>query len=180
MHVRARNRWRLRARSRWRLSGGNRRKLGAGNRRRLRSGNRWRLRTEIRWSFGSVNGLGPDRLRRLYVLLDRRQLGAHPLPQLRIGLDGLNHEMEFTEAALPQLHLGRKIRVHRQQAAHFFALIEIERAEYILGGQYVLIADAGHDLRHCSTSIRLRRSEAFNKLAGRSSLSESSSRVNAP
>ena len=66
-----------------------------------------------------------------------------------------------------------------QQRVGARALLGIERAEHVFGRERVGVVVV-HDVRHCSISNRLRRSEALSRLAGMSSLTASCSRLKAP
>ncbi len=135
---------------------------------RLRGRNRGSLRG---WRLGMLD---------LRLRLHLRKPGLDALPDPAVRLDRLDHQVQLAEAAFPHLHLGDECFVRGQQIARLGTLVGIERAEHVLGSDRIRIAEPVHDPRHCSTSLRLRRSDARNRFTGMSSLIESSSRENAP
>ena len=102
-----------------------------------------------------------------------------PEPRLRIGLDRLHHQVQVAEASLPDPHDAPEGRVDFGKGGCAVALLIVEGAEHVFRGERVQLIVA-YDVRHCSISNRLRRSDALSRFAGMSSLTASSSRVNAP
>src|SRR5262249_41978264 len=109
-----------------------------------------------------------------------RHLGLDTRPNLGLRLDRFDHEVQFAEPAFPQLHFGGECLVCVQQGPRLRAFVEIERAEHVFGSKRVGVVEVAHDLRHCSISSRLRRSEALSRSTGMSSLAASCSPLNAP
>ena len=118
-------------------------------------------------------GAGTSGLRLGHLALDA-------MPDLAVRLDRLDHQVQLAEPALPQAHLGGKSLIDAEHGLGLGAFGAVERAERVLGGKGIGVAGFAHGPRHCSTSRRLRRNEARNRLTGMSSLIESCSRVKAP
>src|SRR5262249_23471020 len=101
------------------------------------------------------------------------------LPDLGVGLDRLDHQVQLAEAALPHPHQAAEAVVDVEQDIGPRALVSLERAEHVFGGERAEIVVV-HDVRHCSTWNRLLRRELLSRLAGVSSLTASCSRLKAP
>ena len=99
---------------------------------------------------------------------------------LGIGLDRFHHQVQFAEPTFPLHNLAGECRIGDQQGTRLLTLLGIERAEDVLGGERIRMVDVAHEPRHCSTSARLRRSDARSRWTGMSSFIESCSRLNAP
>ena len=113
-------------------------------------------------------------------MLDLRQFGLDAHPNAGVWLDGLDHQVQFAEPALPQLDFGGERCIRLEQVARLRALLEIKAAKHIFGGQRIHVVEFAHDLRHPSISSRLRRRDARSRSIGMSSLAESCSRLKAP
>jgi hypothetical protein len=101
------------------------------------------------------------------------------LEYLCIRLDRLDHEVELAEPALPDADHGDESMVHAQQRLRVRTLLRIEGAEHEFGREQVRVL-VDQEVRHCSSSNRLRRREALSRLAGISSFAASWSRLKAP
>ncbi len=77
--------------------------------------------------------------------------------------------MQFAEPPLPDAHNSAERGIDFEQRGRALALLVIERAEHVFRGERVQLVVA-YDVRHCSISNRLRRSDALSRLAGMSSL----------
>jgi len=100
--------------------------------------------------------------------------------QLRdLALEAEDHVTAFTGMKAPHPHEPAEPMIDIEKHIGARALIGLEGAEDVFGSERAEIVVV-HDVRHCSISNRLRRSEPLRRLAGVLSLTASCSRLNAP
>ena len=73
------------------------------------------------------------------VLLGAVDLGFDPIPNVRRRFDGLDHDVELAQPALPHAHDLGKARIDHEQRLGLIALVGGERSQDIFGGKSIPI-----------------------------------------